>query len=512
MREAKTRATVVGAGIGGLVCAIEMAAAGMDVTVFERADCVGGRMRELPAGGDRIDAGPTVMTMRWIFDDLFARTGRSLDSVLTLDGLEILARHAWEGPRTLDLYADPTRSAEAIGTLCGKRESAAYLAFSRRARQTFELLDPVFLQQPRPSLGGLLAAPSPARMFALWQSKPFSSLWRLVCQHFQDARLRQLFGRYATYCGSSPFLAPATLSLIAHVEQLGVWSVAGGMQRLADALATRLVELGGRLELGCEVRTVKLARDAVSRVELADGADYPADIVVANTEPWAVAAGHLGAEVQVACGAPRPLQTSLSAVTWTCRARADGWPLTRHNVLFSADYPAEFSALGAGQYPQDPTIYLCAQDRPVPGTRESDGYERVFILMNAPAHPATAPEPGVLEAMLQRRLTRAGLALEMDRASLQIVRPVDFAQRFPGSHGALYGMATHGWRAAFQRRDARTAVKGFYLCGGGVHPGAGVPMAALSGRHAAARAVHDQKKLSRGVAMDTPARLFPRTR
>lgn len=485
------RAAVVGAGIGGLCAALELAAAGATVTVYERADYPGGRMREIPAGSDAVDAGPTVLTMRWIFEELFARTGADLDSVLETDSLEVLARHAWSSPVTLDLYSDVERSANAIGEFAGLEEARGYRAFADRARRAYELLDPVFLQKPTPSLAGLLAYPSPARLFTLWRSGPFSTLWKIVGSHFRDPRLQQLFARYATYCGSSPFLAPATLMLIAHVEQLGVWSVRGGMQRLAETLAARILSCGGRLEFGAEVRRVRVERGRVHSLELADGRSEGFDLVIANSEPWAVAAGYLGEDVRAACGAPTSPKPSLSAVTWTCRARVDGWPLARHNVFFSDDYPTEFASLQSGRYPADPTIYLCAQDRPQPEYASANAPERVFMLMNAPARAAPAPAPAALESVAMRRLAHAGITVTPERETLVRTTPEDFAARFPGSGGALYGMATHGWRAAFARRGAHTRVRGFYLAGGGVHPGAGVPMAALSGRYAAAQALSD---------------------
>jgi len=123
--------------------------------------------------------------------------------------------------------------------------------------------------------------------------------------------------------------------------------------------------------------------------------------------------------------------------------------------------------------------------------------------MNAPARAAPAPAPAALEGVAMRRLARAGITLTPEPETLVRTTPADFAARFPGSGGALYGMATHGWRAAFARRGARTSVRGFYLAGGGVHPGAGVPMAALSGRYAASQALFDLG-LSSSVSATSP--------
>ena len=221
------RVIIVGAGMGGLAAAVELAAQGFETLVLERALTPGGKMRELDVGGARIDAGPTVFTMRWVFDELFDAAGADFGARVGLQRVERLARHGWPGGSRLDLFAEIDRNVEAIGDFAGAREAAGYRAFARRARRrsTKSLRDP-FIRASRPSL--------PALMRRVGRSaRPHRDLVRSPrcgarsASHFQDPRLRQLFGRYATYCGSSPFQAPATLMLVAHVEREGVWSRRG---------------------------------------------------------------------------------------------------------------------------------------------------------------------------------------------------------------------------------------------------------------------------------------------
>ena len=116
---------VIGAGIGGLVAALELSAKGLDVTVLDRAAAPGGKMREVAVAGSAIDAGPTVFTMRWVFEEVFAAAGAAFADHVTLHPVEILARHAWSEHERLDLYADAARSAEAIGEFAGPAEARA---------------------------------------------------------------------------------------------------------------------------------------------------------------------------------------------------------------------------------------------------------------------------------------------------------------------------------------------------------------------------------------------------
>ncbi len=487
---------VIGAGMGGLACAIDLAVAGFEVTLCERAATVGGKMRQIALGAARVDAGPTVFTMRWVFDTLFEAAGQRLDDHLTARPAALLARHAWDATQRLDLFADLDRSADAIGDFAGAREAAGFRAFSAEAKRVYETLRAPFLAAPKTGPVGLSRRIGLARLGDLTAIRPFETLWGALGDHFSDPRLRQLFGRYATYCGSSPFAAPATLMLIAHVERDGVWLIEGGMQRLADALAALAISLGVCFRLGAEVRSIEVASGRAAGVTLADGERLPADRVVANLEPSAIAGGALGAAAAGATAAVPVSRRSLSAVTWAMVAPTSGFDLAHHTVFFSNDYRAEFDDLFAQRRtPRAPTVYVCAQDRG-DGGGATGGPERLLVLVNAPANGDQGGPPKeeliACETRAFDHLRRCGLSVARDPAALAMTTPATFESLFPGSGGALYGRATHGWAAAFQRPGASTRLPGFYLAGGSAHPGAGAPMAALSGRSAAVRIMADR--------------------
>jgi 1-hydroxycarotenoid 3,4-desaturase len=491
---AREQVVIVGAGIGGLACAIELARAGMDVTVAERADRAGGKMREVSAGGRPMDAGPTVFTMRWVFDEIFEAAGSSLEARLRLIPARILARHAWSATERLDLYADIDRSADAIGAFAGPAEAAGYRAFCAEAARIYETLRDSFLTAQQTGPVGLARNIGLNQMGRLFAIRPFETLWSALGAHFHDPRLRQLFGRYATYCGSSPFTAPATLMLIAHVEQSGVWLIEGGMQRLAEALEALATNLGVTFLYGCHVESIRVEGGRAAGVTFKGGERLDASSVVVNADAAALSRGALGAQAAGAIPMTPTSARSLSAVTWALEAKTDGFPLTRHNVFFSGDYAAEFEAIGRGRLPTDPTIYVCAEDR---GDDDGDvgGPQRLLVLVNAPPNgDAETISEGDLEqceARVFTRLADCGLTLRRDRAATVVTTPAGFERLFPRTGGALYGTAMRGWGAAFKRPGARTRIPGLYLAGGGAHPGAGVPMAALSGRLAARRLMAD---------------------
>jgi 1-hydroxycarotenoid 3,4-desaturase len=283
--------------------------------------------------------------------------------------------------------------------------------------------------------------------------------------------------------------------LVAHVEQDGVWLVEGGMHRIAQALAQLAAHHGAQLRYGAHVSEVLVERGAAAGVRLADGERIDADLVICNADASALGGGLLGAAARAAVEPVPPAARSLSALTWVLLARTRGFPLRRHTVFFSADYPAEFDAIfRAGRLPAQPTVYVCAQDRGDDDT-SPPGPERLLCLVNAPPvgdrRRFEAREIEACEQAAFGLMQRCGLTVERDPARTVITTPAEFDALFPGTGGALYGRASHGWQASFQRPGVRSRIPGLYLAGGSVHPGPGVPMAALSGRLAAQAVLQD---------------------
>lgn len=483
------RAIVVGAGIGGLVAALDLARQGMQVTVYERAASAGGKMRQIEIEGQRIDSGPTVFTMPWVFEQLFADAGTALEDHLEIRPADRLARHAWREGGRLDLFADLDRSVDAISALAGEAEGRRYRAFCAEARQVFETLHDPFIRSQRPSIRSLIAASGLRGLVDLWRIRPFQSLWRRLGTSFQDPRLRGLFARYSTYCGSSPLQSPATLMLIAHVEQIGVWQIIGGMQRLADALAALLRQAGGSIHFETPVRDILVGAGRATGVVLESGEAETADVVIANADAAALRAGKLGDAARSAVNGAGAATRSLSAVTWSMLAETSGFELAHHNVFFPDDYPQEFIDIFEHQrLPARPAVYICAQDRGA-DSPPPQGPERLFFITNAPALGDRADfgpsmtDPVETEAF--RLLEDCGLRIDAPAHRRVMTTPADFEARFPGTGGALYGAPAHGWRASFTRPGARSRIRGLYLAGGSAHPGPGVPMVAMSGRLAA---------------------------
>lgn len=482
------RVAVIGAGIGGLTSAALLSARGADVTVLEKEAWIGGKARRVEVDGAAIDGGPTVFTYRRVFEEVFAACGARFADHISVRQADVLARHWWDDTSGhLDLFADTQASVAAVGRFAGPEAARGYEAFASEAAKIFSVLEDPFLHgdkasTPLPMMWRMGLAKLP-QMLAM---RPFDGLWAALGEHFRDPRLQQLFGRYATYCGSSPFKAPATLMLIAHLEARGVWLIEGGIHALAKAIGALAERQGARVRTNAPVAEVLTANGRTSGVRLASGEVIPADIVICNGDPAALAAGRFGAAASRAVPAIPKAKRSLSALVWYAHAQTRGADLTHHNVFFSRDYAAEFRDIGAGRTPSEPTVYVCAIDRGADSHAPAPkGRERLQIIVNAPAngdvHDYTPEERERCTSAMMATLTRCGLTLD-EPFPHRLMTPTDWEHLFPATGGALYGRASHGWAASFQRQGPQTRLPGLYCTGGATHPAAGVPMAALSGQ------------------------------
>ena len=470
---------VVGAGMGGLAAANELAAAGLSVLVVERDSQIGGKARTVEIDGVECDTGPSVLTLPEVADQVFRASGSSLEEQVTLLRPTPNFRYVFPTGLELDVHHELEDTLESVAQTLGPGPADELRGFLRKSKRIWDNAAPAFVFRDAPSFWGVFLQ-GPAVWASSTRIDAFRSMEKAVNALVSTPELRELLLRYATYNGSDPRQAPGTLNCIAHVELgLGGFGIRGGMGRLAQALADRAQECGAEIELNAPVESIETDGGVFKGILLGDGRFVEAKSVVVNA-----AATHLAqrllpeAQRRLSDGKP-----SMSG--WTAIHRAKRRDRAAHTVLMHSPYLEEFQDIfDANRPPVSPTVYLCAQEV----CHERKGWEHeepVFVMANAPAVEGPEDYRPLREAVLSR-LRQCSLWTDGDELVWERT-PWDLAQFYPDTQGSIYGMASHGWSAAFRRPPNRLpGFSGVYLAGGSAHPGGGVPLALQSGRLAAA--------------------------
>ncbi len=494
----RPRATVavIGGGVGGLAAAIRLAVAGHPVTVFERNDQLGGKLGVHQRDGYSFDTGPSLVTMPAVFEELFALAGRRLADEVDLIGLDPQFRYRWPDGTMWDVPAATGRTGLPSPIFSGPGDADRLERFVATGGAMWDVSERTFFAGP---MSGAMTGPlslvrrmrSPRDLTTI---RPLTSLHAFAQRQLGDPRLVQWASRYATYSGSSPFRAPATLACIPAIEaRYGCWYPRGGLGELRDALVRLATRVGVDLITGTDVTRIALhpgrtrggagpchrgtTDPQVRGVELADGSFHPADIVVANVD-----ADHLYGDLLPDRRALRkvrraPRSTSGLAILAGVRGETPG--IAHHNVWFSESYEQEFAQLSAGIPADDPTIYACVSSITDP-SQAPDGCENWFILVNTPPRPDRVPAS--YADVVLARLAAHGVDLTGGLEFVEVITPGDIESKFRSRGGAIYGTSSDGRRAAFLRPANRGSCRGLYLAGGSSHPGGGLPLVMISAR------------------------------
>ncbi|MBW4437229.1 MAG: phytoene desaturase [Pleurocapsa minor GSE-CHR-MK-17-07R] len=487
------RVIVAGGGIGGLSAAIHLAAAGWQVTVLEQNSAVGGKMGEIRAGDFRWDTGPSVITMRQAFEDLFAVAGRDLRDYLTLLPVDPLTRYFYPDGTLLDASRLPTIMAARIREFSGQADADGYLRYLKYAQRIHDITGPVFIYNDPPSLLKLART----RLWDIPAVDPLRSMQSAIRGFVKSPKMRQLLGRFATYVGASPYLAPATLNVIAHVELSGgVWYPQGGIFEIARAFEKLARELGVEIRTGVRVDEICVEAGRVTGVR--SGVDMlPADAVVADIDVATVYEKLLPRGSYPAAQLNQLVRTepSCSGFILLLGVNRKHAELAHHNIVFSSDYAREFDDIfRRGVPPDDPTIYISITSK-TDASHAPDGSENWFVLVNAPPLGESfdwAAGAGEYRDRVLAALARRGLDVREHIVSEQMLTPVDIERLTGARRGALYGTSSNDRFNALRRPHNRSPhVRGLYFAGGTTHPGGGVPMVTLSGKVAARMAQQD---------------------
>ena len=484
---------IVGGGLGGLAAAIRLAARGRRVVLLEKNERVGGKLNIVSEASYTFDTGPSLLTMPWVLRALFESAGARMEDALELVPVEPTCRYRWPDGTRFDAFQSLPLLLQAISQL-DPRDVAGFLRFLAYAERIYQAVAEPFLLHPFDGLRDLI---TPALLRDTWKIDPLRTVDQAVRSFFHSPYLRQVFNRYATYNGSSPYQAPATFNLIAYVEFAeGGWYLRGGMYTLARALERLAHQLGVDIRTSCPVARVLVRDGAACGVILDDGEKLDAAAVIVNADPRYAYQALLPDQRRTAARLAR-LEPSCSGFILLLGIDRTYPDLAHHNIFFSTDYRREFAAIFSKRVPApDPTVYVCATSLSDPA-HAPPGHTNLFVLVNAPALDKRVNwgrEAAGYRDTVIRKLERMGLAhLEQHIAYERIIAPDDLQMRYNAAGGAIYGLASNAPWTAFLRPPLRARdLRRLYFVGGGTHPGGGIPLVLLSGQAVAERVLADQ--------------------
>jgi phytoene desaturase len=477
------RIAVVGAGIGGMSSAALLAKAGYHVDVYEQSHNIGGKAASINLGQYRFDTGPSLVTMPEVFSNFFESLGETLEDNLTFIPLDPLCNYFWPDGSRLSSAGHITKFADRVvaAGLGSKHEVENYF---RKSKQIWGIAGDLFLNHCLHSWQTYMHPKAIKSILQSPQILAFSSLHQSNAKAFSDPRLVQLFDRYATYNGSSPYQTPGTMRIIPHVEYShGGYAVAGGIVAIPRAIEAAARRAGVNFHTGSKVERIILDKNVVTGI-MVNGTKVPCDICVSNADVWSTYRGLLEQPLAKEVKRYDSLEPSSSGIVFLWGVRRKFSELVSHNIFFSKDYKQEFEAIFSGKgIGDDPTIYInstaCTHSTDAPA-----GCDNWFVLLNA-SYNQGQDWSQIASIAKQKIIARLSKDLNYDISDSieveKVITPVDIEKESGSTYGSLYGISSNNRLAAFFRHPNKSKrIKGLYFCGGSVHPGGGMPLAILS--------------------------------
>lgn len=472
-------AGIIGSGIAGIASSIHLARKGYRVIVFEQAPTYGGKLGQATLGEYRFDLGPSLFTMPQFVTQLL---DEDLKKSFEINRLDTLCHyffdhkdHPFKAPSDQETFIESASQYF--------NENPTHIRrFLKHSKKVYDLTAPVFLEN---SLHRLSTYTSPSGLKGianLWQINLFQTMNGALEKQFTNPDIIQLFNRYATYNGSNPYQAPATLNVISHLEfYYGAYLPKKGMREIANILYQQSLRLGVTYKFNTSISTA-LTNKKGNITELIDEhqVSYPVDLAIGNVDVKRIYRNLLQKEP------PSRIvnaENSSSALIFYWGIREKFPQLDVHNILFSNDYPQEFQAIfHQKQLQDDPTVYINITSKEIPDDAPDYG-ENWFVMINA-AHDQGQYTAEYLEQAREKIIQKINRVLKVDIRELieveTVLDPVNIALRTGSDKGSLYGSSSNDRMSAFFRQANQSSEhKNLYFCGGSVHPGGGIPLCLL---------------------------------
>ena len=484
----KKEVVIIGGGLGGIATAIFLSQRNFKITIIEKNEKIGGKMNFFTKNGYSFDTGPSLITIPYIFENMFSKVGEKMSDHLDLIKINPLFKYIFSNS---DIIYDSNFSLiEKNVNNKNYKELDNFYDFMTKASKLYNLSENTFFKNE------IFSAPSTKDLKTLLRS-PFTLFFKkysdLVNKTFKDHRLRKIFLRYPTYVGASPYKSQSILSIIPFMElSFGGWYTRGGLYKIIESLEKILISNGVKIILNKKVSSINIKNKKIESVVLEQEENISADIVVSNVDPI-ITKTMLDKNFRSS-----EKNLSMSGLVFLVGVEKKIDKLHHHNVIFSDDYENEFREIFEKNiFPSDPTIYINCPTK-TDKSLAPEQCESVFIMCNAPANKRIWGESEIKEAFnkVYAKLKSKNLSDIIDKSNfIKTITPNDLEKKFAAPFGSIYGKVSHGISGTvFRQPNKDSKINGLYYVGGGVHPGGGTPTVIMSGEIAANRIIRDYAK------------------
>ncbi len=477
------KAIIIGAGIAGIATAIRLAVDNYDVSVFEANDYPGGKLSYFEQDGYRFDEGPSLFTMPQYVDELFKLAGKKPSDYFEYEKLEEVCRYFWEDKTHLTAYADIDKFAKEIENNT-KSTPQEIKTFLKKSETIYEITHEVFLEKSLHLLNTYTNINTAKSFLRFGEIDAFRTMAKANQSFFTDKKMVQYANRFATYNGSNPYQAPATLNVIPHLEQnFGAYFPKDGMYAITKSLVKLAEDLGVKFNYNRKIDEIIVENKKIKGVKISNEI-IEAKIVASNMDVYFTYKKLLKDEAQ-----PQKIlkqERSSSALIFYWGIRKEFPQLGLHNIFFSDSYQKEFHHLFKTKTIfNDPTVYINISSKFKKDDAPS-GCENWFTMINVPNNIGQNWEVFKTEAranIIEKLNKNLNIDLESLIETEAVLDPVLIESKTSSYRGSLYGTSSNGQFAAFLRHANFTKkIKNLYFVGGSVHPGGGIPLALLSAK------------------------------
>ena len=474
---------IIGSGIAGIACALRLSELGFKVKVFEKNNRPGGKISDKSARDYRFDTGPSLLTMPELINELIMFSYPKTEHLINFKQLEIICKYFYRDGTIINSFRNTKDFASEIENKTGEKKENV-LNFLQRSKYMYDLTKELFIFSPFRTFENIFSTPSLNIACKFRHLDSFKTMYERNRLWFTNKKIVQLFNRYATYNGSNPYKAPATLNIIAHLEHnTGAFLPEKGMYNLVDVLYKLARDKGVEFLFSSKVDKIITNGSNVKGVEV-KGKNYSSNIVISDVDIFSL-------YYQLLPGKKIPgyllkQELSSSAVIFFWGIKNEYPNLEIHNILFSECYKTEFEHIFTKKMIyNDPTVYIYISSKYIPADAPK-GCENWFVMINAPNNSGQDWDKLVNEAR-KHIILKINKILNTNIESYieyeDYADPRTIENNTASYKGAIYGNSSNSKLAAFLRhKNFINRFKGLYFVGGSVHPGGGIPLCLASAK------------------------------